>query len=51
MAIEMGEKSWKLLFSSGEVKANGQHRVYRRSVGGNDYEGCGFRARRPPIPV
>jgi transposase len=39
MAIEMGEKSWKLLFSSGEVKANGQLRVYRRSVGGNDYEG------------
>lgn len=27
LAIEMGEKSWKLLFSTGEVKANGQLRV------------------------
>ena len=39
MAIEMAEKGWKLLLSSGEVKANGQLRVYQRSVGGNDYEG------------
>jgi hypothetical protein len=37
MAIEMAEKSWKLLLSSGEVKANGQLRVYQTSVGGNDY--------------
>lgn len=39
MAIEMGEKSWKLLFSSGEVKPNGQVRVHQTSVGGNDYPG------------
>ena len=37
MAIEMGEKSWKLLFSNGELKHNGQLRVYQRSVEGNDY--------------
>ncbi len=37
MAIEMGEKSWKLLFSSGEVKRNGQLRVYQKSIEGNDY--------------
>jgi len=41
MAIEMGEKSWKLLLSSGEVKANGQLRVYQRSVDGNDYAAVG----------
>ncbi len=41
MAIEMGEKSWKLLFSNGEVKPNGQLRVYQRVVGGNDYLGVG----------
>jgi transposase len=39
MAIEMGEKSWKLLFSSGEVKRNGQLRVYQKSIAGNDYVG------------
>ncbi len=39
MAIEMGEKSWKLLFSSGEVKGNGQLRVYQRSIDGNDWIG------------
>jgi transposase len=39
MAIEMAEKGWKLLLSSGEVKANGQLRVYQTSVGGNDYAG------------
>ena len=37
MAIEMGEKSWKLLFSNGELKHNGQLRVYQRGVEGNDY--------------
>jgi transposase len=39
LAIEMGEKSWKLLFSTGEVKANGQLRVYQTSIEGNDYMG------------
>jgi transposase len=39
MAIEMAEKSWKLLLSSGEVKANGPLWVYQTSVGGNDYVG------------
>ena len=39
MAMEMGEKSWKLLFSNGEVKRNGQLRVYQKSVAGNDYVG------------
>jgi len=37
MAIEMGEKSWKLLFSSGEVKSNGQLRVYQKGIEGNNY--------------
>jgi len=39
LAIEMAEKTWKLLFSSGEVKANGQLRVYQRTVDGSDYAG------------
>lgn len=38
MAIEMGEKNWKLLFSSGEPKRNGQLRTYQRSIEGNDWE-------------
>lgn len=38
MAIEMGEKSWKLLFSSGEPKRNGQLRTYQRTIEGNDWE-------------
>ena len=29
MAIEMGEKNWKLLFSDGKPKRNGQLRVYQ----------------------
>jgi transposase len=41
MAIEMGEKSWKLLLSSGGVKTNGQLRVYQTSVEGNDYVAVG----------
>ena len=39
MAIEMGEKSWKVVFSDGELKANGQLRVYQRGIEGNDYVG------------
>ncbi len=39
MAMEMGEKSWKLLFSSGEVKRNGQLRLYQRSIDGSDWSG------------
>ena len=38
MAIEMGEKNWKLLFSSGEPKRNGQLRTYQRSIEGSDWE-------------
>jgi transposase len=38
MAIEMGEKNWKLLFSSGEPKRNGQLRTYQRTIEGNDWE-------------
>jgi hypothetical protein len=41
MAIEMGEKSWKLLLSGGGVKTNGQLRVYQTSVEGNDYVAVG----------
>jgi hypothetical protein len=32
MAIEMGEKNWKLLFSDGEFKRNGQLKVYQQGV-------------------
>ena len=39
MAMEMGEKSWKLLFSSGEFKRNGQLRLYQRNIDGNDWFG------------
>lgn len=39
MAIEMGEKIWKLMFSSGQLKRNGQLRVYQRSIDGNDWMG------------
>ena len=45
MAIEMGEVNWKLLFSSGEPKPNGQLRTYQRSVGGNDWEALEERIR------
>ena len=38
MAIEMGEKNWKLLFSTGEPKRNGQLRTYQRTIEGNDWE-------------
>ena len=38
MAIEMGERNWKLLFSSGEAKRNGQLRTYQRTIEGNDWE-------------
>ncbi len=38
MAIEMGEKNWKLLYSSGEPKRNGQLRTYQRTIEGNDWE-------------
>lgn len=41
MAIEMGEKNWKLLFSSGEPKRNGQLRTYQRTIEGNDWEALG----------
>jgi hypothetical protein len=41
MAIEMGEKSWKLLFSSGEMKSNGQLRVYQKGIEGNNLCGVG----------
>ena len=37
MAIEMGEKNWKLLFSDGKFKPNGQLKVYQKGVDGNDY--------------
>ena len=39
MAMEMGEKSWKLLFSAGELKGNGQLRVYQKSIDGSDWFG------------
>ncbi len=39
MAMEMGEKSWKLLFSGGELKRNGQLRLYQRSIDGSDWFG------------
>ncbi len=39
MAMEMGEKSWKLLFSGGELKRNGQLRLYQRSIAGSDWFG------------
>ena len=35
MAIEMGEKSWTLLFSDGKPKANGQLRVHQVVVEGD----------------
>lgn len=41
MAIEMGEKNWKLLFSDGEFKRNGQLKVYQQGVDGNDYVALG----------
>ncbi len=39
MAMEMGEKSWKLLFSGGELKRNGQLKLYQRSIDGSDWFG------------
>ena len=39
MAMEMAEKSWKLLFSAGELKGNGQLRVYQKSIDGSDWFG------------
>ena len=39
MTTEMGEKSWKLLFSGGELKRNGQLRLYQRSIDGSDWFG------------
>lgn len=41
MAIEMAEKSWKLVFSDGVVKRNGQLRLSQTSVPGNDYLAVG----------
>ena len=38
MAIEMGEKNWKLLFSTGEPKRNGQLRTCQRVIEGNEWE-------------
>lgn len=38
MAIEMGEKSWTLLFSDGKPKANGQLRVHQAVVEGDKKE-------------
>ncbi len=37
MAMELSEKKWKLLFSDGDFKPNGQLRVYQKSIGGNDW--------------
>ncbi len=37
MAMELSEKKWKLLFSDGEFKPNGQLRVYQKSIEGNDW--------------
>ena len=37
IAMEMGEKTWRLLFSSGNVKRNGRLRVYQRGVDGSNY--------------
>ncbi len=45
MAMEMGEVNWKLLFSSGEAKPNGQLRTYQRSIGGNDWAALEERIR------
>ncbi|MGH8547083.1 MAG: hypothetical protein ACRERU_00460 [Methylococcales bacterium] len=36
-AIEMGEKSWKLGFTTDEPKAKGQLKVYQKVIEGNDY--------------
>ncbi|MGH8553583.1 MAG: hypothetical protein ACRERS_09840, partial [Methylococcales bacterium] len=37
MAIEMGEKKWKLGFSTGEPKSNDQIKVHEKVIEGNDY--------------
>ncbi|NEX22881.1 hypothetical protein G3480_21690 [Thiorhodococcus mannitoliphagus] len=39
MAIDMAEKSWKLVSSDGQVEGNGQPRLYQTSVEGHDYIG------------
>ena len=37
MAMELSEKKWKLAFSDGSFKPNGQLRVYQKSIEGNDW--------------
>jgi hypothetical protein len=37
MAMELSEKKWKLAFSDGVFKPNGQLRVYQKSIEGNDW--------------
>ncbi len=37
MAIEMGEAKWKLMFSDGSVKPNGQIRTHAKTIEGSSY--------------
>lgn len=37
MAIEMGEKAWKLGLTTGQPKDNGQLKVHEKVIEGNDY--------------
>ena len=37
MAMELSEKKWKLAFSDGSFKPNGQLRMYQKSIEGNDW--------------
>ena len=46
MAIKMGKKKWKLLFSTGEPKRNGQLRTYQRTIEGGDREALKEAIRR-----
>lgn len=46
MAIEMGEKKWKLGFSTGEPKANGQIKVHEKVIEGSNYIELGEEIRQ-----
>ncbi len=46
LAIEMGEAKWKLAFSDGRVKANGQLRVYEKTLEGTAWVGLGEAVKR-----
>ncbi len=37
MAIEMGEATWKLMFSDGSVKPNGHLRTHSKTIAGSNY--------------